>query len=70
MAKRSPKGPVSLKSAFKPEAWEKFEPLMKAASGHRPPKEMAPPHKKDLRSAPLKRKTALKRRTPLTRTSG
>ena len=54
MAKRSPKGPESLKSAFEPNAWEKFESLMKVAStvGHRPPEETMPTPKKDLRSAP------------------
>ena len=70
MAKPPPKKPDSLKAAFEPEAWEKFESLAKAAARERAyaqPSETPSKQRKGLRSAPLTRKTPLERKTPLTR---
>jgi hypothetical protein len=69
MAKRSPKSPGSLRTAFEPDAWRKFESLIEAASSkEQPPKTgPAPKQRKGLRSGPLRGKTQLKRKSPLTR---
>src|SRR6266702_4515470 len=56
MAKPPPKKPDSLKAAFEPEAWEKFESLAKAAARERAyaqPSETPSKQRKGLRSAPL-----------------
>jgi len=69
MSKPSFRKPASLKTAFEPDAWERFEDLAKAAAKtrHVPPTETAPKRKTGLRSTPLKRKTPLRSKTPLTR---
>ena len=63
VAKRSHKSSTSLKSAFQPDAWMKFESLMEAASSKKHPSyaDTAPEQRKGLRSAPLARKTPLQR---------
>lgn len=65
---KSSKMSDSLKTAFAPDAWEKFEALTKAAAktDHVRHEETASKKTKGPRSAPLTRKTPLKR-TPLKR---
>ncbi len=64
---KSSKMSDSLKTAFAPDAWERFEALAKvgAKTGRVRHEETAPKKQKD--SAPLTRKTPLKRKTLLAR---
>jgi hypothetical protein len=69
MSKLSPKKPDDLKTAFAPDAWERFESLMKSAAktAHVSHEEAVFEQRKEFRSGPLSRKTPLKRKGPLRR---